>query len=75
MNYIEQIQTLQKKVENNKITNAKLQEREKTLKEEKDKLLEELKVYDISEQDLEGEIARIEEEVEKELNKCQEMLK
>ena len=66
---------MQKKVENNKITNAKLQEREKTLKEEKDKLLEELKVYDISEQDLEGEIARIEEEVEKELNKCQEMLK
>lgn len=75
MDYIKTINDLQKKVESNKLEQAKLQEREKTLKEEKGKLIEELKVYEISENDLEGEIKRIEEEMEQELKKCEEILK
>ena len=75
MNYIQQINDLQKKVENAKLEQAKLQEREKNLKEEKEKILNELKVFDIVESDLDGEIAKINEELEKELEKCQEILK
>jgi len=74
-NYIEQIQNLQKKVEENKINNAKLQERSENLKEERKKLIDELKVYEITESDLEGEIKKLEDEVETELKKCEEMLK
>lgn len=75
MNYVQQINDLQKKIENTKLEQAKLQEREKTLKEEKEKILEELKVYDITETDLEGEIANIEDEINSELSKCEEILK
>ena len=74
-NYIEQITNLQKQVEQNKIEQAKLQEREKTLKEEYDKLLVELKVYNIAETDLDKEIIKLDEEIKKELNICSEMLK
>jgi len=74
MNYIKTINDLQKKIENNKLEQAKLQEREENLKEERKKIVDELKVYEISENDLEGEIKRLEEEVETELKKCEKLL-
>lgn len=75
MNYIEKINTLQKQVEDTKIEKAKLQEREQTLKEEKEKLLKELEVYNIKEDDLEGEISRISDEIETEIKKVEDILK
>jgi predicted nucleic acid-binding Zn-ribbon protein len=74
MNYIEEINKLQKQMDSNKIEQAKLQEREKTLQEEKEKILKELAIYEIKENDLEGEIIKINEEIEKELNKCKTIL-
>jgi len=75
MNYIEKINTLQKQVEDTKIEKAKLQEREQTLKEEKEKLLKELEVYNIKEDDLENEISRISAEIETEIKKVEDILK
>ena len=75
MDYIQKINDLQKKVENLKLEQVKLEERTKTLKEEETKILNELKQFEVSENDLEGEIAKINEEIEKELNKCEEILK
>jgi len=74
MDYIKNITDLQKKVEANKLERAKLSEREENLKEERKKLVDELKIYEISESDLEGEIKRLEDEVETELKKCEELL-
>jgi len=74
MDYIKSINDLQKKAENNKLEQAKLSEREENLKEERKKLINELKVYEISESDLESEIKKLEEEVETELKKCEKLL-
>ena len=74
-NYIDQITQLQKKIEASKIEKAKLEEREKSLKEEKTKILAELKVYEVSEKELGFEIVKIEEEIKEQLTKCEEMLK
>lgn len=74
MDYIKSINDLQKKVENNKIESAKLSEREENLKEERKKLIDELKVYEISESGLESEIKRLEDEVSTELKKCEKLL-
>lgn len=74
MNYVQQINDLQKKVEFNKLEQAKLSEREENLKEERKKLIDELKVYEISESDLESEIKKLEDEVESELKKCEKLL-
>ena len=74
MNYIDEITKLQKQIDNNKLEEAKLQERQKNLKEEKDKLIKELNVYAIKEEDLENEIAKLNKEVEEGLKKCKEMM-
>ena len=74
-NYIDEITQLQKKIEEAKMEDVRLKERMKSLTEEKNKLLEELKVYEISETDLDGEIAKLDEEIQKELSKCQELMK
>jgi DNA-binding transcriptional regulator YhcF (GntR family) len=53
MNHITKITELQEKIQANKNEVIRLQEREKTVKEEKQKLLAELKTFGIDEQDLE----------------------
>jgi len=73
--YINQITQLEKKIADSKIEKAKLEEREKSLKEEKTKILAELKVYEVSEKELGFEIVKIEEEIKEQLTKCEEMLK
>ena len=74
MDYIKNITDLQKKVESNKLEQAKLSERKENLKEERKKLVDELKVYEINESDLESEIKKLEDEVESELKKCEKLL-
>lgn len=73
--YINQIEQLQKQVEQNKIEQAKLQEREKSLQEEKTKILEELRIYEISEGNIEVEIQKLETQIKEELEKCSNLIK
>ena len=75
MNYIDEITKIQKQIDSNKLEKAKLEEREKGLKEEKEKLIADLTVYEIKEDDLEGEIAKLDEEIQQELSKCKEIMK
>ena len=74
MNYIDKITKLQKQIDSNKLEQAKLSERAKNLKEEKEKLIKELSVYEIKVENLEDEIAKLNKEVEEGLNKCKEMM-
>jgi septal ring factor EnvC (AmiA/AmiB activator) len=74
-NYIEQITELQKKVDESKLEQARLQERRKSLEEEKTKIVTELKVYEIEESKLDTEIKKLDESIQQELNKCQELMK
>ena len=74
-NYVEKITTLEKQSNENKIEQAKLKERLKTLKEDKDKLLAELKELGIEEEDLEDKINDLDKEIGEEIKKCEEILK
>ena len=72
---IKDIQTLETTVQKNKTELAKLEERQKILKEERDKLLVSLKEQGIEEDDLEDKINDLEseltqkiEEIKNELN-------
>jgi predicted nucleic acid-binding Zn-ribbon protein len=74
-NYIDQINNLQKKVDESKLEQARLQERKKGLEDEKIKLVTELKVYEIEESKFDEEIKKLEESIQQELVKCQELMK
>jgi hypothetical protein len=73
--YIQTINDLQKKVDESKLEQARLQERKKGLEEEKIKFITELKVYEIEEQDLDAEINKLEVSIQQELSKCLELMK
>ena len=75
MDYVSEITKLQKQIDSNKLEQAKLQERSKNLKEEIQKLIKELSVYEIKEENLEAERAKLNKEVEEGLEKCQELMK
>ena len=64
MDYIEKITTLEKQNSSNKIEKAKLEEREKGLKEEKQKILDSLKELGIKEEDLQSKIDELENTLE-----------
>jgi hypothetical protein len=75
MDNIQKIQSLEKKNSDNKLELAKLQEREKTLKEEKEKIVVILKELNLNESDLVAKIKELEndlnkqiEEIDKEIN-------
>jgi len=73
--YIQQITELQKKVDESKLEQARLQERKKSLDEEKQKIVTELKVYEIEESKLDAEIKKLDESIQQELNNCLELMK
>ncbi|MHA2012743.1 MAG: hypothetical protein ACTSWG_10290 [Candidatus Helarchaeota archaeon] len=72
---IDKINTLEKKVNDNKIEQAKLEERKETLEEERKEILEKLKEFDIDEEDLEIKIIDMETELDKEIKKIENELK
>ena len=74
MDYINEITKLQKQIDSNKLEQAKLSERQKNLKEENEKLIKELSVYEIKVEDLEDEMTKLNKEVEEGLKKCKEMM-
>jgi len=72
--YIQQIQELEQTIQNNKTELAKLEERQKVLKEEKTKLNVSLKELGVTEAELEKRIATLDAELEEEINKCKGQL-
>jgi predicted nucleic acid-binding Zn-ribbon protein len=72
---IKVIQKLQEKIQNNKTEIVRFEENLKRLKEDKNKILEELKTLNIDEKDLEKKIIVMEEELRIEIEKIEQDLK
>jgi chromosome segregation ATPase len=75
MDYIKKITELEKKVQDNKVEVAKLEERKKNLSEEREKLLSELSKTEVKEADLEITIIDMEQELMKEIERLENELK
>lgn len=73
--YQKQLSEIEEKVNNAKLKKATLEERGRKLLEEQTEILEKLKEEKIEEKNLQDKIIDLEIEIEKELNKCQEILK
>lgn len=71
MDYIKKITELEKKVQDNKLELAKLEERKKTLSEDREKLLSELSKTEVKEADLETTIIDMEQELMKEIERLE----
>ena len=74
-NYQEELTKIEKNVENAKLEKATLEERKRKLEEEQTKILEELKTEKIEENNLESNIEELEFNIQKEIEKCQQILK
>lgn len=74
MDYIKKITDLEKKVQDNKVEIAKLEERKKTLSEEREKVLVELRTTKVKEDDLETTIIDMEQELMKEIERLENEL-
>ncbi len=75
MEIIERIQSLETKNNNAKLEKAKLEERDKGLKEEKEKFLTSLKDLSIKEDELISTRDKLETELNDQLDKIEEELK
>lgn len=74
-NYVEKINELEKTIQSNKLEQAKLTERAKSLNEEREKLLAELSKLGVEEPELENEIKKLEESISKQIKNCEDILK
>ncbi len=75
MDFLERLQNIEKKINENKIQKAKLEQKKEQLKEEYEKLLAELKTYDVTEEDLGQTITNLEVEINESLLECESELK
>ena len=73
-NYKEQLEEIKSTIEENKITKAKLEERKSTLEEKKQEILGTLAEEELDTKELSDEINKLEQEIKKELSKCEELL-
>ncbi len=74
MDYKTQLATIEKTVQDQKLEKAKLEQRQKTLLEEKQQLLDDLTELGIEEKDLEAWLKNQETEIDKKIKKVQELL-
>ena len=74
MNYLEELEKIEKNVESSKLKMATLEERKRKLEEEQSKILEELTKEKITEDKLEDVIMDLEVEIQEEITKCQQIL-
>ncbi len=74
-NYINQIQALQEKVQKNKEELIRLEEKQKALKAERDKILGQLKELGVTESDLDKKITIMESDLKSDIKKIEEELK
>jgi hypothetical protein len=75
MTYLERLQKLEAKIQENKLTKAKLEQKKEQLEEEYKKLLTELDTHGIKESDLVQTISNLEIEIEEDISTCEESLK
>jgi len=75
MNYKEELEKIEKTVSDNKLEQVRLQERKKRLEEEKNKILEELKKEEITEEELNDKIMNLEIEIQESIDTIKEVLK
>lgn len=70
MSYQEQLNTLEKKIESQKIHKAKLEERLSNIEKEEAKLKKEVNI-----EDLDKEIQTLEEDIKRGIEQCENLLK
>jgi len=75
MDYLEQLQTIEKKSQEARIEKAKLEQKLQTLQDEQKKLQEELKANGVTEETLGETISILEEEIQISIQQAQEQLK
>ena len=75
MDYLEQLQTIEKKSQDARIEKAKLEQKLQTLQDEQKKLQEELKANGVTEETLGETISILEEEIQISIQQAQEQLK
>jgi len=75
MDYLEQLQTIEKKSQDARIEKAKLEQKLQTLQDEQKKLQEELKANGVTEENLGETISILEEEIQISIQQAQEQLK
>lgn len=75
MDYVKELQTLEKQVNDAKIQKAKLEQKIEQLTEERTKLIADLDAEGIKEEDLVQTITNLKTEVEEEISECQALLK
>lgn len=74
-NLMDEFKKLEEQVNKNKTEKVRLEERLKGLTEERNKLVKELELLGVKEEDLETTISQLDKEIREELSKCQELLK
>ena len=72
---MDEFKKLEEQVNKNKTEKVRLEERLKGLTEERNKLVKELELLGVKEEDLESTITQLDKEIREELSKCQELLK
>jgi len=74
MNYKEELNRIEKIIEENKLEKARLEERKKKLDEDKELLFGQLKDEGISYEQLETKILELETEIAKGISECQKII-
>ena len=72
--YKKQLDDIQEEINNKKVEKAKLQERMENLLKETKQIKKDLEVLDVSEEELDGVITSLENDIKEELSKCQKSL-
>jgi hypothetical protein len=75
MDYLNELQKIEKQCQEARINKAKLDQKLQSLQEEQIKLQEELKTLNVTEETLAQTIAEITEEIEIQFQQCNEALK
>ena len=75
MDYLQELQKIEKQSQEAQINKAKLEQKLASLKEEQSKLQEELKALGVTEENLASTITSLQEEIEIEIQQAQEALK
>ena len=73
--YKKQFDELQEEINNKKVEKAKLEERLANLQKEEIAIKEDLKELNVTSEELEDVISKLENEIKEELEKCQKTLK
>jgi len=74
VDFVGELEEIEKKVANLKEEKVRLEERRRKLKEDREAVVEELKKYNIPNDDFEGWINKEEKAIEEELAKCKKLL-